>query len=207
MKSTTSTEETFDDNQILQTLRAAIATSKKTLMEDGILLILWGAGLSFSFFWVYYQASVLVASRIRDLISIISWIAGIALIVFTIYFLFFKNKKVYTNIAFSTRFVWIGIIIAHNLNVIITKKFIAEVDFELIFPLQMVLVGFALFVTGGIYRYYILSLSGIIMWIAAAISAGYDLNIQFLVAAITYMVCFVIPGTLMYKQSKKPANV
>lgn len=207
MKTKNTNSEAFNEQQLLHTLKTAVATSKKSLMEDGVLLICWGLGLSLSFFWKYYKSVVLLPSRLEDFMRIFYVLIGIGLIVFTIYFLFFREKGVRTHTAFSTRFVWLGVIIAHNLNVIVTKTFIAEVNFELIHPLQMVLIGFALFVTGGIYRYYILSISGIIMWIAAAVGSGYDLNIQFLVRALADFICFVIPGILMYSETKKHKNV
>jgi len=207
MNTKTSSEESFTDQELLKTLKTSIATSKRILMDDGILLISWGLVFSIGFFYNYYNSVVLVPSRIRDIMNIVQIIAGFGIIAFTIYFIFFRKKGILTYTAISTRFVWIGVIVAHNLNVIITKNFIHEVNFELIHPLQMVLIGFALFVTGGIYRYYILVASGIIMWIAAAIGANYGLTTQFLVRAIADFICFVIPGILMYSEIKKVRNV
>jgi hypothetical protein len=66
----------------------------------------------------------------------------------------------------------------------------------------MVLIGFALFVTGGIYRFWLLVAGGIIMWIAALFAANYDLNIQFMIRSIAEIICFIIPGFFMI-QSKK----
>lgn len=73
----------------------------------------------------------------------------------------------------------------------------------MLLPLQMVLIGFALFVTGGIYRYYILAVSGVLMWISAIICAGLDANYQYLARGIADFICFVIPGILMYLSAKK----
>ncbi|WP_346860211.1 hypothetical protein [uncultured Draconibacterium sp.] len=207
MKTDTISSETFDKEQVLKTLKTSIATSRKTLMDDGILLLSWGLVMSLGFFWKYYNSIVLVPSRIRDVMSIINIIAAVGIIAFTIYFIFFRTKRVKTYTAISTRFVWLGVILAHNLNVIVTKSSMNEINFEILHPLQMVLIGFALFVTGGIYRYYLLVASGVIMWIGAAVSANYDLNTQFLVRAIADFVCFVIPGVLMYSEIKKKRNV
>lgn len=207
MNTIQSTEEPIDEKQLLQTLKTAVNTSKKSLMDDRLLLICWGLAFSISFAWGYYNSIKLVPSRVIDFIMIFKPLAGIALIVFTVYFIFFRKNNVRTYTAISTRFVWIGIIIAHNLNVIVIKHFSPELNFEMLHPLQMVLVGFALFVTGGIYRYYILSVSGILMWIAAGIAAGYDMNVQYLIRAIADFVCFVIPGILMYSQIKKAVDV
>ena len=188
----------IDEKQSLKIIKNAIVTSKRALMQDGILLILYGAALSIGNYWNYYKSAKLTAWWMRNLMDTLQIIAGIALIAFTVYFLFFRKRKVTSIAAISTRFVWIGVILAHNINVIITKTFLAEVNFTLLQPLQMVLIGFALFVTGGIYRYYLLIASGVIMWIAAATGANYDLNIQFLIRSVSEIICFIIPGAFMY---------
>lgn len=193
----------FDEKKSLQVMKAAIVSSKKALMNDGILLILWGAGLSISNFWNYYKSTFLTAWWIRNLMDILQIAIGVAVIGFTAYLFFFKKHRVTTFAAFSTRFVWIGVILAHNINVIITKVILDEINFVLLQPLQMVLIGFALFATGGIYRYYILVAGGVFMWIAAAIAGNYELNNQFLIRAIAEVICFIIPGTLMYAERKK----
>ncbi len=202
-----STQESFNEQQLLETLKTAIATSKRTLMDDGLLLIYWGLAFSLGFLWNYYQSVVLVPSRIRDFMHILKPAIGIALIAFTIYFVFFRGKRIKTNTAISTRFVWIGIIIAHNLNIIITKSVINEINFEFLHPMQMVLIGFALFITGGIYRYYILSFSGVIMWVASIVAANFDLQTQFLIRGIADCLCFVVPGILMYMEVKTKRDV
>ena len=138
----------------------------------------------------------------RNLMTAFQWVMGIVVILLTAYFIFFRKNKVTSFTAISTRFVWIGVILAHNIIVMITKSILNEVNFTLLQPLQMVLIGFALFATGGIYRYWILTISGIAMWIAASIAANYDLNIQFLIRSFSEFFCFVFPGFLML-QSKK----
>lgn len=62
MNTNNNTEKQFDEKQIFQTLKTAVATSKKSLMNDGILLICWGLAFSLGFFWKYFQSIVLVPS-------------------------------------------------------------------------------------------------------------------------------------------------
>ena len=197
----------MSNNEMLKTLKTAIKTSKHSLYEDGILLILWGASFTIGFLLSYYKSTQLVVYTTRKLIDTLNILAAVFLIGFTIYYLFLRKPKLHTYTAISTRFVWIGIIIAHNLNVIVTKSLLQEVDFALIHPLQMVLIGFALFVTGGIYRYNLLSISGVIMWLAAVWCARVELADQYLIRAIANSICFVIPGISMYMKSKKTAHV
>ena len=196
-------QEDFNEKQLLKTLKTALATSRKSLMEDGLLLIIWGMVFSLGFAWNYYNSIELVPSRIRDIMLIIKPLTGLLLIAYTIYYVFFRRKRATPHTAISTRFVWLGVIIAHNLNVIVSQRIIGEVNFELLHPLQMTLIGFALFVTGGIYRYYILCVGGTIMWLAAALAATYDLNTQYLIRGIADFLSFVLPGILMYLKVKR----
>lgn len=197
------TNETFDEKQSLKVIQATIETSKRVLKDDGILLIVWGFVLSVSNLWRYYNSAVLTAWWMRNLMHAGQIVLGVGAIAITIYYIFFRKKKATTFTAISTRYVWIGVIIAHNMVIMITKHILSEVDFVLLQPLQMVLIGFALFVTGGIYRYYLLSACAIIMWIAAVWCAYYELNIQFLIRGCAEIICFIIPGVFMYSSRKK----
>ncbi len=195
-------DASFDEKKSLEIMKAAIATSKRALMNDGLLLLLWGAGLSISNFYNYYKSAYLTAWWMRNLMDIIQILMGVSILGITTYFIF-RKRKVTTFAAISTRYVWIGVILAHNIVIMITKVILTEIDFELLQPLQMVLIGFALFVSGGIYRYYPLVLGGVIMWIAASVGARFDLTHQYLIRAIAEVICFIVPGTLMYSAREK----
>ena len=207
MESQLNSEELFNEQQLIKTLKTAVASSKHTLFSDSILFILWGTASFLGFIYNYLNSTILIPSRTQDFMTVAKSTIGVALVIFTIYYVFFRNKRVHTYTAISTRFVWIGIIIAHNLNVIVTRNFLSEVKLDLLHPLQMVLLGFALFVTGGIYRYYILSISGAIMWIGAILASNYELSTQLFIRGIADSICFIVPGVLMYLASKKQEHV
>lgn len=200
------TQNEMSENELLKTLKTAVATSKRNLYDEWILLVLWGSSFTLGFLMMYYRSTQIVVWWERNILDTLNILAAIILIGFTLYYLYFRKPGYRTFTGLSTRYVWIGIIIAHNLNVIITKSFLHEVNFSMIHPLQMVLLGFALFVTGGIYRYKLLSISGIFMWIAAVLCSQFDLVDQFLIRAIANFICFVIPGIIMYMQSKKQTH-
>ncbi len=202
MDITNDNDFSFDEKKSLQTIKSAIETSKRALMNDGLLLLLWGAALSISNFYNYYKSAYLTAWWMRNLMDILQILMGIGIIGITAYFIFRKHK-VTTFAAISTRYVWIGVILAHNIVVIITKGILNEVNFALLQPLQMVLIGFALFVSGGVYRYFPLAIAGIIMWVAAVTAANFDITHQYLVRAIAEVICFIIPGTIMYSAKHK----
>lgn len=203
MEKAVNQNEIFDERKSLETINATIQTSKKLLKDDGLLLICWGFVFSFGNFWKYYENAELTAWWMRNIFHTLQILLTIAVIGLTAWFIFFRKKKATTYTAISTRFVWIGVIIATNVMVMITKQFLDDINFTLLQPLQLVLIGFALFVSGGIYRYYILSASGVVMWIAAAVAAGYSLVDQALIRGIAEVICFIIPGILMYTSQKK----
>ncbi len=203
MNSITAENSQFDEKQTLKTIQATLKTTKRILKDDGILLICWGVVFSIGNLWNYYNSVTLTAWWMRNLMDTLQILIGIGVVGLTIWFIFFRRKKATTFTAISTRYVWIGVVVAHNLVVIITKGILSEVNFTLLQPIQMVLIGFALFITGGIYRYYILTLGGIIMWGAAVWASNYDLNIQFLIRAIAEVICFIVPGILMLTAWKK----
>ena len=200
---TQANQNDLDERKSLQIIKSAIETSKRTLKDDGFLLILWGFVMSTANLWRYYESVVLTLWWMRNLMKAYMILSGIAVIGITIYYIFFRKKKVRTFTSISVRYVWIGVILADNVIIMITKVILDKIDFILLQPIQMVLIGFALFVSAGIYRYHLLSLSGITMWIAAAIAVNYDLNIQFLVRSIAEVLCFIIPGVLMYSARNK----
>lgn len=202
MESTIINNDTFSEKQSLETIKSAIATSKRAFMQDGILLLIWGIGLSLSNFWNFYKSVKLTAWWFRNLMDFFQIAMGVGVIGVTIYFIFFRRKKVTSFAAISMRYVWVGVILAHNITVMITKAILNEVNFTLLQPLQMVLIGFALFVTGGIYRYWLLAVAGIIMWIAAVLAANFDLNMQFLIRSVSEFICFIIPGYLMIRSKR-----
>lgn len=196
----------FDEKQSLKIIRSALASSKHAFLDEGLLLILWGVGLSIGNFWSYYNNTFLTAWWMRNLMTANTVIFGIGLIAFTIYFVFFRRRSVTTFAALSTRFAWIGVLIAANVNVLITRSILQEVNLTMLQPLQMTLIGFALFVTGGIYRCYILVVAGVIMWIAAVICGNYDLTQQHFIRSVSEIICFVIPGFVMLWSKKRVSS-
>jgi hypothetical protein len=202
MDITNNSNLSFDEKKSLDVMKAAIATSKRAMMSDGLLLILWGTGLSISNFYNYYKTNYLLASRLQNFLDILQILIGVSILAITAYIIF-RKKKVTTFASFTTRFVWIGVIIAHNIVIIITKAILTDINFVLLQPLQLVLIGFALFVSGGVYRYYLLVFSGVLMWAAAAFAANFDLTQQYLIRSVAEIICFIIPGILMYNARKK----
>ena len=74
MESISSDDMNFDEKKSLQIIKSAIETSKRTLKDDGLLLILWGFVLSTTHFWGYYESVVLTSWWMRDLMKGYPWL-------------------------------------------------------------------------------------------------------------------------------------
>jgi hypothetical protein len=84
MESTSVDEMNFDERKSLQIIKSAIETSKRTLKDDGFLLILWGFALSTANFWRYYESVVLTLWWMRNLMKVYMILSGIAVIGITV---------------------------------------------------------------------------------------------------------------------------
>ena len=66
----------------------------------------------------------------------------------------------------------------------------------------MVLIAFATVVTGGILRYRLIIIGGIVFGLLAYISSHLPLQQQLLAEAIGWLIAFIIPGHVLYSKRK-----
>ncbi len=66
----------------------------------------------------------------------------------------------------------------------------------------MVMIAFALTATGGILRYKLVIIGGIIFGGLALLASFFSLQEQLLIEAIGWMVAFIIPGHILYAKRK-----
>jgi branched-subunit amino acid ABC-type transport system permease component len=73
-----------------------------------------------------------------------------------------------------------------------------KIYFELQHPIFMVIIAFAIVVTGGILRYKMIIIGGIVYGLLAYISSYVELPAQLLIDAIAWMIAITFPGHLLY---------
>jgi len=78
-----------------------------------------------------------------------------------------------------------------------------KINFELQHPIFMVVIAFAIVVSGVILRYRLMVAMGILFGILAYTSSFFELHYQILVEAIAWFLAFVIPGHILYAQKTK----
>jgi hypothetical protein len=197
------TEESMDEKQSLRLIHYMMEVSSKNLKKDGILILAWGAAIVIGRFLTFFPELKLLSKQLMFLFDVLSWLIGIAIIVYTIYYVFIYRKGTKSYVAKTAAYTWLGILIVHNLMVMFIKQKTGEVNFELLHPIQMILIGLALFITGGLYRERLFLLGGIVYWLAAYFGLPYRLPVQMIFEAVAALIGFVIPGTWLYYQSQK----
>lgn len=193
----------IDENQSLTVIKEMIAVSRIKLRQDGILFIVWGWVLFYVSFSGFITRSIVLTYQMNRIISRLGIILGAAAALFTIYYLIRQRKKVQTYIGVSLRYVWISFFLSTVLVNLIQMNVLHSINFELQHPLFMVLMAFAVTVTGGILRHRLIIIGGAVFG-ALALTASYlGLKEQLLLEAVAWMIAFIVPGHILFAKRNK----
>jgi hypothetical protein len=194
-----------DEEQSLRTIREMIQVSRNKLKNDGILFIVWGWIFLINYLFLnYLPGKILLSHKMMDLVHSLRVILPVSGLIFTLYYILKQRKKVQTYIGISLRYVWISLFASMVLVNLIQMNVLHRVNFELQHPIFMVLIAFAVTVTGGILRYRLIIAGGIIFGLLALAASYFELQTQLLLEAIAWIIAFIIPGHLLYaKRNKK----
>ena len=192
----------FNEEQSLQVIREMIQVSHRKLKNDSILFILWGWIMFVSYIVNYLESKMISTFQLQKILNF----SGITLVLFglayTLYYLMKQRKRVQTYIGISLRYVWISLIVCLMLVNLIQFNIMHQINFELQHPIFMVLIAFAIVVTGGIIRYRLIIAGGIVFGFMALISSWLPLQDQLLVEAIAWAIAFIIPGHILFSKRK-----
>lgn len=193
----------IDENQSFTVIKEMIAVSRIKLRQDGILFIVWGWVLFYVSFSGFITRSIVLTYQMNRIISRLGIILGAAAALFTIYYLIKQRKKVQTYIGVSLRYVWISFFLSTVLVNLIQMNVLHSINFELQHPLFMVLMAFAVTVTGGILRHRLIIIGGAVFG-ALALTASYlGLQEQLLLEAVAWMIAFIVPGHILFAKRNK----
>ena len=184
-------------------IKEMIAVSKNKLKKDGILFIVWGWAAFSGNLSGYITRSFAMTYDMSTFMKYAGIVIFLAALLFTLYYLWKDSKKVQTYIGISLRYVWISLILSMMLVNLIQANVLHSINFELQHPLFMVLMAFAVTVTGGILRHRLIIFGGFVFG-ALALTASYlGLKEQLLAEAAAWAVAFVIPGHILFAKRKK----
>lgn len=203
MDATNKESNIIDENQSLTVIKEMIAVSRIKLRQDGILFIVWGWVLFYVSFSGFITRSIVLTYQMNRIISRLGIILGAAAALFTIYYLIRQRKKVQTYIGVSLRYVWTSLFLSTVLVNLIQMNVLHSINFELQHPLFMVLMAFAVTVTGGILRHRLIIIGGAVFG-ALALTASYlGLKEQLLLEAVAWMIALIVPGHILFAKRNK----
>jgi hypothetical protein len=195
--------DSFDEKQSIQVIKEMIQVSQRSFKNDGILFLLWGWLMFISYVINYIMYNVVITQQMGRIFNNLRFAITIIAIIYTLYYVFKKSKKVKTYIGISLRYVWVSLIVCLVLTRMIIHNVIEQINFELQHPIFMMLIAFAIVVTGGILRYKLVIIGGIVFGILAYVCSYFSLEIQMLFEAAAWILAFIIPGHLLYAKRKQ----
>ncbi len=202
MKENDKVLESFDEGQSIQVIKEMIQVSQKSFKNDGILFLLWGWLMFISYVLNYIMYNIVITRQMERISDNLRFAITLIAIAYTLYYVFKKTKKVKTYIGISLRYVWISLIVCLALTSMIIHNVIQQINFELQHPIFMMFIAFATVITGGILRYKMVIVGGIVFGVLAYACSYFSLEIQMLFEATAWLVAFIIPGHLLYAKRK-----
>jgi hypothetical protein len=203
METIENTSDSLTETQSLIVMKEMIQVSKNKLKRDGILFIVWGWVLFYVSITGYIERSYGLTFEIKNILNTLGIALPIMAGTFSVYYLIKESKKVQTYIGISLRYVWISLFVCMVLVNLIQFNVLHSINFELQHPVFMVLMAFAVTVTGGILRNRLITVGGVIFGILALTASYLPLKEQLLVESIAWIIAFIIPGHVLYANREK----
>jgi hypothetical protein len=194
----------INEIQSLEIIREMIKVSRNKINQDGILFIVWGWVQLFMNLSGYIQSNMVISFNTEKAIKFLGIALPAAAIAYTLFYIIRQRKKVQTYIGISLRYVWGSLFICMVLVNLIQFNVIKEIIFELQHPIFMVLMAFAVTVTGGILRYRLLIIGGIIFGLLALTASYLELPEQLLIESLAWIIAFIIPGHILFAKRERP---
>jgi hypothetical protein len=203
MDANKNTTESLNETQSLLVIKEMIQVSKNKLKRDGILFIVWGWALFFVSITGFIERSFALTFGIQKFLNVMEITFPLIAVIFSVYYLIKESRKVQTYIGISLRYVWISLFVCMVLVNLIQNNVLHSINFELQHPIFMVLMAYAVTVTGGILRYRLIIIGGVIFGILALTASYLKLPEQLLVESVAWIISFIVPGHILYANREK----
>lgn len=189
--------------QSLKFINQMIQASQQKIRNDGMLFIIWGWTMFLQYLLSFIKTRMVTTYQAGEVIQYAGPVmVGIA-VIYTIYYIARQRRRVQTYIGISLRYVWITMFISLVLLNLIQFNVLHTINFELQHPVFMVVIAFAIVVSGGILRYPLLVAGGVIFGLMAYLCSYLSLQNQILVEAIAWLIAFIIPGHILFARRNK----
>lgn len=203
MDTNKNSSDSLNETQSLLVIKEMIKVSRNKLKQDGILFIVWGWALFYVSLSGYIERSFALTFEIKKLLNLLGIAFPLISVAFTVYYLLKQRKKVQTYIGISLRYVWISLFVCMVLVNLVQFNVLQNINFELQHPIFMILMAFAVTVTGGILRCRLIIIGGVVFGLLALIASYLNLQEQLLIESIAWAIAFIIPGHILYTNRVK----
>lgn len=187
----------LNEKQSLEIIHNMIHQAKKKFSNQSFYYLLWG--------WLVFTASLsqYFLMRFTDYENhFIAWpfLMGFGLIATIIYTIKFQKKKPVKNYLDEAMGYFWG---AFLISLFIILFFMTRVNPNIIYPVIIIMYGWATFASGGFLKFKPLIFGGISCWIMAIIGfLSEDFPTQLLLIAGAILASYIIPGHLLARREK-----
>lgn len=187
-------EKEMSPQESLSLISSMIEKARHTFSDSSQYFLLWGYAV-----FIASAAQYVMISVNYDKSYMAWWIIVPALAVhFMLVARESKREKVSTYISEANGYLWMGI----GFCFAVLSLVFAKIGWQYSFPFYVLFYALGTFVSGSLIRFKPLIVGGIISFVIAAGIAYFDYKTQILLAAVSILVSYIIPGHLLRARYK-----
>ncbi len=189
-------EKEFSPQESLQVIRSMIDTTRSSFGDSSPYFLLWGWAVMIACLGQFVLLSINYPN------NFIAWLLIIP-ITLVIHFVMLarmvKKEKVKTFVGEASGYLWTALGLCFSVFPII----FAKIGWQYCLPFYILIYGVGTFVTGKLINFKPLIYGGIGCFILAVITPYIDYNYQLLLAALSLLISYIIPGHLLRLFNRK----
>ena len=161
------------------------------------LYLIWGVLMTLGRLSLYFKRHLLLSHQLENVLQYTNVALVVVGVLATLYYIFINKSKMGERPFVASRYAWFAALVTDNLLIIFIKIKTDTINFELLHPIQMALIGLVLIFVGAVHRERWLQLGGVFFWAGAYIAIKQPLTEQFLIEAIVAAMGLVLPAKLI----------
>jgi hypothetical protein len=188
-------EKELSPHESLSIISSMIEKTKHSISDSSHYFLLWG----YAAFVGCVGQYVLMVLHYKQHYQV-WWITVLALVVH-IYFIVRDTKKerVSTFISDANGYMWMGI----GFSFTVLAFIFTRIGWQYCLPFYVLFYALGTFVSGKMIKFKPLIIGGIISYALAVVTAFVSYDIQLLLAAVSLLLSYIIPGHLLRAQYQK----
>lgn len=182
----------------LKLIKGMIHSAQNKMQDNSIHYLLWG--------WLVSIASLVHFTLIQMDVQNpwLVWPVAMPLGGIAAGIIVYRHGKKATVTTYTDRlmsYVWGGMVICMLL--LLSQG--SRIGWEIVYPILLILWGWALFISGGMVRFKPLIVGGALNWVLGLVGFFQSFETQLLIIAVSMVVSYLIPGYLLKAKMKRNA--